>query len=222
MGCPAPKVVKNGDGSKLLLDLEKAKEILKTVVKKSKVPVTLKYRIGWDKEHIVAVELAKIAEEAGISAITVHGRTRSEFYAGKSDLNIIREVKQSVNIPVIGNGDIVDELTAEKMFKETGVDGIMIGRGAFGNPWIFQKIINYLKTGEKLEEVSSKEKLEVIKRHLSLEIKEKGEYVAIKEFRKHLAVYSKNMANASEFRTYINKIENKEELIQALENFFVE
>ncbi len=222
MGCPAPKVVKNGDGSRLLLDLEKAKEILEAVVKNSKVPVTLKYRTGWDKEHIVAVELAKIAEEAGISAITVHGRTRSEYYAGKADLNSIKKVKESISIPVIGNGDVVDELTAEKMFKETGVDGIMIGRGAFGNPWIFKKIINYLQTGEKLEDVSSKEKLELIKRHLNLEIKEKGEYVAIREFRKHLAVYSKNMANASEFRTYINKIESKEELIQALENFFME
>ena len=220
MGCPAPKVVKNGDGSKLLLDLEKAKEILETVVKNSKVPVTLKYRTGWDKDHIVAVELAKIAEKAGVSAITVHGRTRSEFYAGKSDLNIIKKVKESVNIPVIGNGDIIDELTAEKMFKETGVDGIMIGRGAFGNPWIFQKIIHYLQTGEKLEDVSSKEKLEVIKKHFDLELQEKGEYVAIREFRKHLAVYSKNMARASEFRTYINKIEDKDEVIQALDKFF--
>ena len=220
MGCPAPKVVKNGDGSKLLLDLEKAKEILETVVKNSKLPVTLKYRTGWDKDHIVAVELAKIAEEAGVSAITVHGRTRSEFYAGKSDLNIIKKVKESVNIPVIGNGDIIDELTAEKMFKETGVDGIMIGRGAFGNPWIFQKIIHYLQTGEKLEDVSSKEKLEVIKKHFNLELQEKCEYVAIREFRKHLAVYSKNMARASEFRTCINKIEDKDELIQALDKFF--
>ena len=143
MGCPAPKVVKNGDGSKLLLDLEKAESILKTVIKHSKVPVTLKIRKGWDKENIVAVEIAKIAEAVGISAITVHGRTRSEFYTGKADLDIIKKVKDSVHIPVIGNGDVVDGVSAKRMFEYTGVDGIMIGRGTFGRPWVFKEIIEY-------------------------------------------------------------------------------
>ena len=150
MGCPAPKVVKNGDGSKLLLDLEKAKSIIETVVKASKVPVTVKIRKGWDNDHIVATEIAKIAEEAGVSLITVHGRTRSEYYSGKADLEIIKKVKEAVNIPVIGNGDVVDEETAYEMFEKTGVDGIMIGRGSFGNPWIFKNIKYYLETGNKL------------------------------------------------------------------------
>lgn len=148
MGCPAPKVVKNGDGSRLLLDLPKAKKMIETVVNNSSVPVTLKFRTGWDKEHIVATEVAKIAEECGVSAITIHGRTRSEYYSGKANLEIIRKVKESVNIPVIGNGDVVDEISAKEMFEKTSVDGIMIGRGSFGNPWIFREIKYYLETGE--------------------------------------------------------------------------
>ena len=159
MGCPAPKVVKNGDGSRLLQNLEKAKSIIETVVQASKVPVTLKIRKGWDKDHVVAVDIAKIAEEAGISAITVHGRTRTEYFGGNVDLDIIKKVKENVKIPVIGNGDIVDEESATKMFQETGVDGIMIGRGAFGNPWIFREIIHYLEKGEKLPKPTNEEKL---------------------------------------------------------------
>ena len=146
MGCPAPKVVKNGDGSKLLLDLEKAKRIMQVVVQNSKVPVTLKIRKGWDNNNIVAVQVAKIAEEVGISAITVHGRTRSEFYSGKADWDIIKEIKKTVSIPVIGNGDVMDGKTALEMFEKTNVDGIMIGRGVFGNPWIFREIEYFLKT----------------------------------------------------------------------------
>lgn len=219
MGCPAPKVVKNGDGSKLLLDLEKAKRIMKVVVENSSVPVTVKIRKGWDKENIVAVRVAKIAEEVGISAITIHGRTRSEFYTGKADWDIIKKVKDSVKIPVIGNGDIVDEETAYQMFEKTGVDGIMIGRGSFGNPWIFRNIKHFLITGEKLPSPTNSERLNIIKEHIDLAVEEKGE-IAIKELRKHIAWYTKNLKNSSEFRNSINMIETKEQLIKTLNEYF--
>ena len=219
MGCPAPKVVKNGDGSKLLLDLEKAEKIIKAVVQNSDKPVTLKIRKGWDKNNLVAVEIAKIAEKSGISAITVHGRTRSEFYTGKADWDIIKQVKESVSIPVIGNGDVIDEESALEMFKETNVDGIMIGRGTFGNPWIFREIIHYLETGEKLPKPTNEEKLEVIKQHIDLAVKEKGE-IAVKELRKHIAWYTKNLKNSSEFRNKINTIEQEDELINYIDEYF--
>ncbi len=219
MGCPAPKVVKNGDGSKLLLDLEKAEKIIKAVVQNSDKPVTLKIRKGWDKNNLVAVEIAKIAEQNGISAITVHGRTRSEFYTGKADWDIIKQVKESVSIPVIGNGDVIDKESALEMFKETNVDGIMIGRGTFGNPWIFREIIHYLQTGEKLPKPTNEEKLEVIKQHIDLAVKEKGE-IAVKELRKHIAWYTKNLKNSSEFRNKINTIEQEDELINYIDEYF--
>ena len=221
MGCPAPKVVKNGDGSKLLLDIKKAEKLIDAVVKNTKKPVTLKIRKGWDTNNIVAVEFAQMAENRGISAITIHGRTRSEFYTGKADLEIIKKVKQSVKIPVIGNGDVLDEETAYNMFEKTGVDGIMIGRGTFGNPWIFKKIIHYLKTGEKLPDITIAEKLEMIKKHVMLELKEKPELVAIRELRKPIAWYTKGLKNSSEFRDKINKIENKEELLNEIETYFM-
>ena len=220
MGCPAPKVVKNGDGSKLLLDLEKAKQIIEIAVQNSKVPVTVKFRKGWDKENIVAVEIAQIAEQAGASAITIHGRTRSEFYTGKADWDIIKKVKQSVHIPVIGNGDVTDEESALAMFEQTGVDGIMIGRGSFGNPWIFRNIKHYLQTGEKLPQPTNQERLQIMEKHIQLAVEEKGEDVAIKELRKHISWYTKNLKNSSEFRNSINKIEKKDDLISTIEEYF--
>ena len=220
MGCPAPKVVKNGDGSKLLLDEKTAEKVIRAVVKNSTKSVTLKLRKGWDSEHIVAVQYAQMAEKLGVSSITIHGRTRAEMYSGKADLNIIKKVKESVKIPVIGNGDIVDEESAKEMFEKTGVDGIMIGRGTFGNPWIFEKILHYLETGEKLPEVSNQEKLRVIKKHFELELENKPEITAIREMRKHVAWYTKNMQNSNEFRKKINYIEDKNELMEEIEKFF--
>ena len=208
MGCPAPKVVKNGDGSKLLLDIEKAEKVIKAVVKNSNKPVTLKLRKGWDCEHIVATQFAQMAEQAGVSAITIHGRTRTEMYSGNADLDIIKQVKESVKIPVIGNGDIIDEESALRMFEYTGVDGIMIGRGTFGNPWIFERIRHFLETGEKLPDTMNQEKLRVIKEHINLELQEKEEITALREMRKHIAWYTKNMPNSSEFRNEINKIDD--------------
>ena len=219
MGCPAPKVVKNGDGSKLLLDLEKAKRIMQVVVQNSKVPVTLKIRKGWDNNNIVAVQVAKIAEEVGISAITVHGRTRSEFYSGKADWDIIKEIKKTVSIPVIGNGDVIDGKTALEMFEKTNVDGIMIGRGVFGNPWIFREIEYFLKTGKELEKPTNDEKLDIMKRHIELAVEEKGD-VAIRELRKHIAWYTKNMKNSSEFRNKINTIETKQDMLKNIDEYF--
>ena len=220
MGCPAPKVTKNGDGSKLLLDLDKAGRVIDSVVKNSSKPVTLKIRLGWDKEHIVATEVAKLAETLGVSAIIVHGRTRDEYYSGKANLDEIRKVKEAVNIPVIGNGDIVDEETAKAMFEKTGVDGVMIGRAAIGNPWIFERVRYYLETGKKLPEVSIEEKLKIIKEHFLLEIKEKGEYTGIREYRKHLSYYTKNLPKSSVFRSKINMLDSKESILKELDDFF--
>ena len=222
MGCPAPKVTKNGDGSKLLLDIDKAGKVIDSVVKNSTVPVTLKIRLGWDKEHIVATEIAKIAESIGVSSITVHGRTRSEYYSGRADLEVIRKVKEAVSIPVIGNGDIVDEQTALECFKQTGADGIMIGRASLGNPWIFEKIKYFLKTGEIMKDITKEEKLKIIIEHFNLLIEEKGEYTAVREFRKHIAYYTKNMPNSSSFRSKINKIENAKEVINQIQLFWKE
>ena len=214
MGCPAPKVVKNGDGSKLLLNLDLAEEIVKSVVEAVEKPVTVKFRKGWNNSNIVAVEAATRFERAGAKAITIHGRTREEYYSGTCDLDIIKEVKQAVSIPVIGNGDVKDIKSAEKMFEYTGVDAIMIGRASLGNPWIFKEIIGgteYVPTNG--------ERLNAILEHLELMIKEKGEYVAIREMRKHISGYTKNLPNSSKFREEMNKIENKDELVKYITEY---
>ena len=219
MGCPAPKVVKNGDGSKLLLDLDKVYEIVKTVVKNSTVPVTVKIRKGWDNDHIVAVEAAKVIESAGASAITIHGRTRSEYYTGVADWNIIKEVKESVNIPVIGNGDIKSPEDAKKIFEQTNCDGIMIGRATLGRPWILEQIRTYLENGT-IRKITNKEILETILNHIDLEVKEKEEYTGIREIRKHICYYLKGLPGASSVRDKINHLESKEEVQKELVDYF--
>ncbi len=218
MGCPAPKVVKNGDGSKLLLDLDLVHRIVHSVVEASRVPVTVKIRIGWDENRIVAVEAAKIIEKAGASAITVHGRTRMQFYSGNANWDIIRQVKGAVSIPVIGNGDVIDGETAREMFKITGVDGIMIGRAALGNPWIFDQIGSYLKD-EECKIPTNEQILNTIIKQYDMLTDEKGEYTAVREMRKHIAWYIKGMKDASAFRNKINLIDNKEEAIKNLRTF---
>lgn len=220
MGCPAPKVVKNGDGSKLLLNPELVRQIVTEVVRSIKKPVTVKIRKGWDDETIVAEQIAKISEEAGAKAITIHGRTTKQYYSGQVDLDIIKKVKEAVNIPVIGNGDIKNANDAKKMFEYTGVDGIMIGRGILGEPWKINSIIQELQTNQKPDEKTLKEKLEIIKEHIELEVLEKGEYIGIREMRKHICWYLKNLQNSSKVRQEINQLESQEEVIETLQNYF--
>ena len=193
MGCPAPKVVKNGDGSALMRNPKLAAEVLSAVVKNSEKPVTLKIRKGWDDDCINAVEIAKIAEECGISALAIHGRTREQFYSGKADWDIISEIKQAINIPVIGNGDVFEVQDAVNMLEKTKCDAIMIGRGSQGNPWIFKRINHYMKTGEVLPEPTLEEKITTAIRHMNLAVAEHGDYVAVREMRKHIGWYLKGL-----------------------------
>ena len=223
MGCPAPKVVKNGDGSKLLTNLELARQIMEIVVNSANVPVTIKIRKGWNNNNIVATEIAKIAEEVGISAITIHGRTREEYYSGNCDLDIIKKVKESVKIPVIGNGDITNAKTAQRMFEYTNVDGIMIGRATLGNPWIFKNIISSLENtrDNNMSYIPTKEEiLNTILEHLNMVIEEKGELIGIREMRKHISWYTKGLKESSKFRVKINQIEDRKELIDCLTEYF--
>lgn len=219
MGCPAPKVVKNGDGSALLKNPELAAKVLKAVVGNSEKPVTLKIRKGWDDTCINAVEIAKIAEYCGISAIAIHGRTREQYYSGKADWDIIRQVKENVSIPVIGNGDVFEVEDAINMLNQTNCDAIMIGRGAQGNPWIFKRINHYMQTGEILPEPTLEEKINTAKKHLKLAVEEHGEYVAVREMRKHIAWYLKGLRNSARVRDEINKIESYEEVVNKLESY---
>ena len=219
MGCPAPKVVKNGDGSALLKNPELAAKVLKAVVGNSEKPVTLKIRKGWDDTCINAVEIAKIAEDSGISAIAIHGRTREQYYSGKADWDIIRQVKENVSIPVIGNGDVFEVEDAINMLNQTNCDAIMIGRGAQGNPWIFKRINHYMQTGEILPEPTLEEKINTAKKHLKLAVEDHGEYVAVREMRKHIAWYLKGLRNSARVRDEINKIESYEEVVNKLESY---
>lgn len=220
MGCPVPKVVNNGEGSALMKNPVLAGKIFESLVKSTKKPVTVKIRKGFDEAHVNAVEIAKIAEECGIAAIAVHGRTREQYYSGKADWNIIAEVKNAVRIPVIGNGDVTGAESAERMIQETGCDGVMIGRGAQGNPWIFREISQYFETGIIPGLPTKQEKKELILRHAALQLEIKGEYTGVREMRKHLSWYTVGMPNSAHFRQMINSMEHMDELTAGVEEIF--
>ena len=217
MGCPVPKVVKNGEGSALMKDPKLIYEIVSQTVRAIQKPVTVKIRKGFDDDHVNAVEVAKVIEEAGASAVAVHGRTREQYYSGKADWEIIRRVKEAVSIPVIGNGDVTSGERALAMREQTGCDGVMIGRGAQGNPWIFHELVEYDRTGV-LPPRPSKEVIKAtMLRHARLQIEFKGDYLGIREMRKHVAWYTKGMKGSAKLRDEINQVESYEELKQLLD-----
>ncbi|MBQ4634385.1 MAG: tRNA dihydrouridine synthase DusB [Bacilli bacterium] len=220
MGCPVPKVALRAQaGSALLKNPERVREIVEAVVKSVPIPVTIKIRSGWDSKSINAVEIAKICEEAGAQAIAIHGRTRSQGYSGNVDLEIIKEVKKNVKIPVIGNGDIKSCYDAKKMLDYTGCDAIMIGRGVLGNPWLIRECVDYLEKGIEPQEISIKEKLEMIKKHLSLLNDQKGEKLACLEMRSHFAWYLKGLPNVNKTKIKLQQATNIKEILEILKNY---
>lgn len=220
MGCPVPKVVNNGEGSALMKNPKLAEEIITKMVKAVKKPVTVKIRKGFDEAHLNAVEMAKIAEASGAAAVAVHGRTREQYYAGKADWDCIRAVKEAVKIPVIGNGDVTDALSAERLLKETGCDGVMVGRAAQGNPFIFREITEYLETGVIPPKPTLAEVRATIERHARMQMEEKGEYTGVREMRKHLSWYTVGYPNSAKYRQMINSMETMEELLHSLDMVF--
>ena len=220
MGCPVPKVVNNGEGAALMKNPRLVEEILGKLVKAVKKPVTVKIRKGFDENSVNAVEIAKIAESCGVAAVAVHGRTREQYYSGQADWEIIARVKEAVRLPVIGNGDVDGGAAAARMLEETGCDGVMVGRAAQGNPWIFREIVHYLRTGEELPGPTVEEKREMALRHAKLQVQYKGEYTAVREMRKHLAWYTMGMPHSARFRQKINSVETMEELLAGIDEIF--
>ncbi len=218
MGCPVPKIVRNGEGSALMNQPKLVHEIVSKTVKAIQKPVTVKIRKGFNDESINAVEIAKIIEDAGGAAVAVHGRTREQYYSGKADWDIIRQVKEAVSIPVIGNGDVTSGESALAMMRETGCDGVMIGRGAQGNPWIFLELREYEKTGQMPARPTNKELKEMMLRHARLQMQYKGDFLGIREMRKHVAWYTTGLPNSARLRGEINAVESYEELCELLED----
>ena len=217
MGCPAPKVVKNHEGSAMMLDPERSYKVLKALVGAVSMPVTVKMRIGWDENHINVLERAKLAEEAGVQAVAVHGRTREQFYRDQADWKIIRQVKESLHIPVIANGDIRSVQDLIKIREVSGCEAVMVGRAAQGNPWIFRQLTQYLKTGEILPGPTMDERKEVIIRHLDMLLKFKGDYVGPREMRKHATWYTRGIKGNAELRVQFNKAETRDDFLRILE-----
>ena len=212
MGCPVPKVVNNGEGSALLKNPELVRKIVTSVVKAVDKPVTVKIRRGFDEDSVNAVEIAKIIEDCGAAAVAVHGRTREQYYSGKADWDIIRQVKEAVSIPVIGNGDVTSPETAVALMEQTGCDGIMIGRAVRGNPWLFSEILHYLETGEHKARPTMEEVGEMILRHTRMQVELKGEYTALREMRKHVAWYTAGFPHSARLRARTNEISTMQEL----------